>query len=73
MATLGILGGGCAGLSLGSALAERGVVATILERRKSYVRDRTWCFWNVQPHRFDEAITHRWSRWAVRQDRKSVV
>ena len=73
MTTLGILGGGCAGLSLGSALAARGVAATILERRPAYARDRTWCFWNVQPHRFDAAITHRWSRWAVRYRGQTVV
>ncbi|CAN5628067.1 lycopene cyclase family protein [soil metagenome] len=70
---LAILGGGCAGLSLGSALAERNVPAAIFEKRERYVRDRTWCFWDLQTQRFGAAISHRWSRWAVRHDGQTVV
>lgn len=43
-----ILGGGCAGLSLAMQLAKLGSDCprtTIIESRKSYVNDRTWCFW----------------------------
>lgn len=71
-----ILGGGCAGLSLGLRLAEnpgscRRVM--ILESRKQYINDRTWCFWRLAPHRFDALIRHRWSQFAVHSARQSVV
>lgn len=51
-----ILGGGCAGLSLGMQLAsDPGSLSSvlILEERSRYSHDRTWCYWG-----FDE--THRW-------------
>jgi lycopene beta-cyclase len=40
-----ILGGGCAGLSLAVALAERAPAMRVdtLEARMDYTRDRTWC------------------------------
>ena len=28
--------------------------------------DRTWCFFDLVPHAFESAITHRWRRWRVR-------
>ncbi len=63
-----ILGGGCAGLSLATALAGKasGLRVHILESRETYGRDRTWCFWNTEPHLFSAGITHRWSSWRVR-------
>lgn len=71
-----ILGGGCAGLSLGLRLAEdpgacRRVM--IIESRPNYVHDRTWCFWRLAPHRFDALIRHSWSRVAVRSAERLVV
>lgn len=63
-----ILGGGCAGLSLATALAQRAphLRVHILESRQGYRRDRTWCFWNTEPHSFAAGITHRWANWRVR-------
>ncbi len=60
-----ILGGGCAGLSLGmrlAALRESSPNTLILERRLHYTHDRTWCFWgdagvNAQPW-----VHHSWQR-----------
>ncbi len=63
-----ILGGGCAGLSLAVALAERAPAMRVrtLEERSAYRRDRTWCFWNTAPHPFSAGVTHRWDSWRVR-------
>ncbi len=63
-----ILGGGCAGLSLATALAERapGVRVQTLESRTHYTRDRTWCFWNTGTHPFVDGVTHSWHSWRVR-------
>jgi lycopene beta-cyclase len=68
-ADLVIIGGGCAGLSLGLRLAEdagplRQVV--ILEDRSAYSNDRTWCFWRPEAHRFDTLVSRSWSKLAVR-------
>ncbi len=63
-----ILGGGCAGLSMAVALAERAPAIRVktLESRPRYERDRTWCFWNTEPHPFSAGVTHRWNSWRVR-------
>ncbi len=67
-----VVGGGCAGLSLAVALAERGVLRRkkllILEPRSTYQRDRTFCYWRMHPHPFEEAVSHRWCRWDVRAE-----
>ncbi len=68
-AEIAILGGGCAGLSLATHLtADRGprrARVVVLEARRDYTRDRTWCFWPVEPHPFTDAVSHRWARWEV--------
>lgn len=58
-----IVGGGCAGLSLAVHLVEAGIQRriTIIEGRESYRRDRTWCYFAMEPHPFEAAVTHRWS------------
>lgn len=49
-----VLGGGCAGLSLGIALANASppsacpLKVAILEARPAYTHDRTWCFWTTE-------------------------
>ena len=56
-----ILGGGCAGLSLGVRLAERAQNALILESRASYSNDRTWCFWRHRAHRWEHLVSRSWT------------
>jgi lycopene beta-cyclase len=64
-----IVGAGCAGLSLAAHLAEGTAAGRVrlVDPRTEYRRDRTWCFFDVVPHRFSAAVTRRWKRWAVRQ------
>jgi len=64
-----ILGGGCAGLSLGTRLAELGAsspTAMILEARTHYTNDRTWCFWEEGNPRLQSSIKHRWQNLTLR-------
>ncbi len=64
-----IVGGGAAGLSLAGAMLRAGGSerqTLILEPRKDYVRDRTWCYWGAQDSRHDGLVTHRWRKWRVR-------
>ncbi len=67
-ADIAILGGGCSGLSLAVALSQLApkLSVIILEPRARYERDRTWCYWNAEPHSFSAAVTHHWDRWRVR-------
>jgi len=69
-----ILGGGCAGLSLAARLAEPAFAnrrVLVIEPRRQYQRDRTWCFWDGVPGSglplwLEGAVAHRWSNWSVR-------
>lgn len=64
-----VLGGGCAGLSLGMALASaslstaRPLKVTIVEARPAYTQDRTWCFWPTSAtglQAIDGLASHAW-------------
>ena len=70
-----ILGAGCAGLSLAASLGAEKVRGSVmlLEPRRSYMRDRTWCFWNTEGHLFSSAISHRWESWRVSRGEQAVV
>lgn len=64
-----VLGGGCAGLSLGLRLAQQPGICrhvTVLESRPAYQHDRSWCFWRMGPHRFESLVKRSWSHVALR-------
>ena len=63
-----ILGGGCAGLSLGMNLAKHGEASPrtlILEGRQEYTNDRTWCFWGGFGSDSEKLATHRWDTFSI--------
>jgi len=67
-ADLVILGGGCAGLSLAARLAKLGKNAPkvfIIEKRKNYTNDRTWCFWDIENTQYQSLKSHAWSKFEV--------
>jgi len=71
-----ILGGGCAGLSLGDRLAEqpsRPGGTMIIEARQAYVNDRTWCFWRLAPHRYERLVARSWGAMTIRSADREVV
>ncbi|MEN9965943.1 MAG: hypothetical protein RL416_100 [Pseudomonadota bacterium] len=71
-----ILGGGCAGLSLASRLAEFGVNAPkvlIVEQREHYFNDRTWCFWDIENPKCKSLASYAWSKFEVSNYPKSHV
>ena len=55
-----IIGGGCAGLSLayeleiGNKLKDK--TLAIIELREEYKRDKTWSFWKVYDHNFEDCV-----------------
>ncbi len=71
-----IIGAGCAGLSLALNLVEAGITdhsITVVDPRTSFHNDRTWCFWNLQPHLFEDAVSYRWANWRLAGSGSEVV
>ena len=64
-----IIGGGCAGLSLAYELEVNDKLKektlAIIETRKEYKRDKTWSFWKVFNHNFDDCIIKSWSNFTI--------
>ena len=64
-----IIGGGCAGLSLAYELdihkkLENKTLA-IIEPRLEYKRDKTWSFWRVIDHNFDDCVKRSWKNFSI--------
>ena len=64
-----ILGGGCAGLSLAYALEINKKLIdktlAIVETRDEYKRDKTWSFWKVTDHNFDDCVIKSWNNFSI--------
>ena len=64
-----IIGGGCAGLSLAYELEIhkklKNKTLAIIEPRKEYKRDKTWSFWKVTPHNFDDCVKKNWVNFSI--------
>ncbi len=64
-----IIGGGCAGLSLAyelevnDKLKEKSLA--IIETREEYKRDKTWSFWRVFNHNFDDCVIKSWNNFTI--------
>jgi len=70
-----IIGGGCAGLSLAYELEihnklENKTLA-IIEPRDEYKRDKTWSFWKVSEHNFDDCVIKNWKNFSVNAPNKT--
>ena len=64
-----IIGGGCSGLSLAYELdihnkLDKKTLA-IIEPRVEYKRDKTWSFWKVFEHNFDDCVKKSWDNFTV--------
>ena len=65
-----IIGGGCSGLSLAYELEihkklENKTLA-IIDPRNDYKRDKTWSFWKVINHNFDDCIKKSWNNFSIK-------
>ena len=63
------IGGGCAGLSLAYELEihkklENKSLA-IIEPRLEYKKDKTWSFWRVEKHNFDDCVKKNWEDFSI--------
>ena len=64
-----IIGGGCAGLSLAYELHIHKKLddktLAIIEPRTEYKKDRTWSFWKVVPHNFEDCVEKKWKNFSI--------
>jgi len=64
-----IIGGGCAGLSLAYELEVheklKDKTPAIIEPRQEYKKDKTWSFWKVVPHNFDDCVKKNWENFSI--------
>jgi len=64
-----IIGGGCAGLSLAYELDLNNKLSdknlAIIETRKDYKRDKTWSFWKVFEHNFQDCVIKSWNNFTI--------
>ena len=64
-----IIGGGCAGLSLAYELEVNDKLKektlAIIETREKYKRDKTWSFWKVFNHNFDDCVIKSWNNFTI--------
>jgi len=64
-----IIGGGCAGLSLAYELEIsnklKDKTLAIIELREEYKRDKTWSFWKVFDHNFDDCVIKSWNNFTI--------
>ncbi len=64
-----IIGGGCAGLSLAYELEIheklKNKTLAIIEPRDVYQKDKTWSFWAVTPHNFEDCVKKKWENFSI--------
>ena len=64
-----IIGGGCAGLSLAYELEVheklKDKTLAIIEPKQEYKKDKTWSFWKVVPHNFDDCVRKNWENFSI--------
>ena len=72
-----ILGGGCAGLSLAYELdihqKLNDKTLAIVEPRTEYKRDKTWSFWKVSSHNFDDCVKKSWNEFSINTPSDSKI
>ena len=75
-----ILGGGCSGLQLANQIIWKtdedsgnapNPNVLIIESRKHYVNDKTWCFWDDGASRYGKWSHNNWRKWSFSSDIKS--
>ena len=64
-----IIGGGCAGLSLAYELEVndrlKEKTLAIIETREEYKRDKTWSFWKMFDHNFEDCVIKSWNNFTI--------
>ena len=71
-----IIGGGCAGLSLAYELdlhkKLKNKKLAIIDPRANYKRDKTWSYWNLKNHNFEDCVKKSWNTFLVSDTNREV-
>ena len=72
-----IIGGGCAGLSVAYELEIneklKNKTLAIIEPRIEYKKDKTWSFWKVAEHNFDDCVKKSWENFSLIYQKKLII
>ncbi len=71
-----ILGGGCSALTFASELSKNNVKNLsflIIEEKKKYEDDRSWCFWDNQNYKNKNLISRSWKAFSISCNRKKII
>ena len=64
-----IIGGGCSGLSLAYELEIHKKLniktLAIIEPRLEYKKDKTWSFWKIESHNFEDCVKKNWKNFSI--------
>ena len=63
-----IIGAGCSGLSLAYEIVKQQKLdqkIIIIDSKKEFVKDRTWSFWKILEHNFEDCLEKQWSKISV--------
>ena len=70
-----IIGGGCAGLSLAYELDVyeklNNKTIAIIEPREKYEKDKSWSFWKVTHHNFNDCVKKSWENFSINTPNKT--
>ena len=63
-----IIGAGCSGLSLAYEIVKQQKLdqkIIIVDSKKEFAKDRTWSFWKILEHNFEDCLEKQWSKFSV--------
>ena len=71
-----IIGGGCSGLSLAYELEKKAKLKNkslaIIDNRENYARDKTWSFWKVNKHNFEDCVIKDWNEFSINTNKGTL-
>ena len=71
-----IIGGGCSGLSLAYELEKNAKLKNkslaIIDNRENYARDKTWSFWKVNKHNFEDCVIKDWNEFSINTNKGTL-
>jgi lycopene beta-cyclase len=72
-----ILGGGLSGLSLAYEMNRQGCLKEktlcVIEKRKEYIRDKSWCYWDFDNNKFKDCVIKSWEDFSITLNDKTVT
>ena len=71
-----ILGGGLSGLTLAYELNKQGCLENktlcIIEKRKEYLRDKSWSYWDFENNKFQSCVIGSWDAFSITLNKKTI-